>query len=369
MTELNRALAGAAEKGIISAHQVSDLEAYLADRGISFGPASADAAAERDDAALDALAAEDSEQPRFVRGFHDILITIGVVVVLIGLWGLSGPLITLPVILILAEILVRRQRLALPSVALTLALVHWVGITALLFVGEHEEAWKPLVFALAYLSAFPVPLALFYWRYRVPLALAGLMLSVALIGVVAILLGLEQALRIDLANENHFVLLALTVLVGALGLFAVAMRFDVSDPQRVTTRSDTAFWLHLAAAPALLYALIGLVFVSNGGNGTWWDGQAGIGQAMTAIVIVALFMLVGLIIDRRAFVTSGLLSLGGAIWTMLSQTGASLDNYVFIAFAVVGVTVLVIGIFWQKLRRIVMRLLPETMTARLHAAP
>ncbi|NRP19979.1 hypothetical protein LPJGGPFB_03238 [Ensifer adhaerens] len=368
MTELNRALAGAAEKGIISAHQVSDLEAYLADRGIIFGPTAPDAAAERDDAALDARAAEDSEQPRFIRGFHDILITIGVVVVLIGLWGLGGPFLTLPVILVLAEILVRRQRLALPSVALTVALVHWVGITALWFVSEHEDAWRPLVFVLAFLSAFPIPLGLFYWRYRVPLALAGLMVSVALIGVVAALLALEKSLGIDLANENHFMLLALTVLVGALGVFAVAMRYDVSDPQRVTTRSDTAFWLHLAAAPALLYGLIALVFLSSDGA-TWWDGQASLGQAAAAILIVALFMLVGLVIDRRAFVTSGLLSLGGAVWTMLNQTGASLDNYVFVAFAVVGVTVLVIGIFWQKLRRIVVSLLPETMTARLHAAP
>lgn len=368
MTELNRALTGAADKGIISAHQVRDLEAYLSDRGISFGPATADAAAEHADAALDARAAEDSEQPRFIRGFHDILITIGIVVVLVGLWGLGGPIATLPVILVLAEILVRRQRLALPSVALTLALVHWVGTTSLWFVGEPEDAWKPLTFAFVYLSAFPIPLGLFYLRYRVPLALAGLVLSVALIGVVGVLIAFEKSLGIDITSDNRFMLLPLTLLVGALCVFAVAMRFDISDPTRVTTRSDMAFWLHLAAAPALLYSLMGLVFLSKGG-GTWWDGQAGFGQAVAAIVIVALFMLVGLVIDRRAFVTSGLLSLGGAIWTMLSATGASLDSYVFVAFSAVGVTVLFIGIFWQRLRRIVIDLLPETITARLHAAP
>ncbi|MEI2300216.1 hypothetical protein [Ensifer sp. MJa1] len=368
MTELNRALARAADKGIISAHQVGDLEAYLAERGFGFGPVPADIAADKADAALDGQTAEDSEQPRFIRGFHDILITIGVVVVLIGLWGLGGPIITLPVILVLAEILVRRQRLALPSVALTLALVHWVGTTLLHFVSDQADTWKPLIYALAYLSAFPIPLALFYWRYRVPLALAGLVLSIALVAVVAVLAALEKSLGIDIANDNGFMLLPLTLLVGALSVFAVAMRYDVSDPQRVTTRSDTAFWLHLAAAPALLYSLMGLVFLTNGG-GTWWDGQAGFGQATAAILIVALFMLVGLVIDRRAFVTSGLLSLGGAIWTMLSQADASLDSYVFVAFAAVGATVLFIGIFWQKLRRIVIDLLPETMTARLHAAP
>ncbi len=368
MTELNRALAGAAEKGIISAHQVSDLEAYLADRGIIFGPTAGDAAAERDDAALDARAAEDSEQPRFIRGFHDILITIGVVVVLIGLWGLGGAFAALPVILVLAEILVRRQRLALPSVALTLAFTHWVGITALVVTSNHPEHWRPVAVALVYAAAFPIPLCLFYWRYRVPLALATLLLSVALLCVLALLFIIDAGLGIDFTSDDYFVLLPLSFLAGALGVFAVAMRYDISDPQRLTTRSDTAFWLHLAAAPALLYALMGLVFLSNGG-GIRWDGQAGLGQAVAAVVIVALFMLVGLVIDRRAFVTSGLLSLGGAIWTMLSQIGAALDSYVFVAFAAVGVTVLVIGIFWQTLRRIVIDLLPEMIKARLHAAP
>ncbi|WP_199773052.1 hypothetical protein [Ensifer adhaerens] len=368
MTELNRALAGAAEKGIISAHQVRDLEVYLAERGFRFGPVAPDAAVDRADAAVDAQATEDSEQPRFLRGFHDILITIGVVVVLVGLWGLGGPVVTLPVILVLAEILVRRQRLALPSVALTLALVHWVAMTSMWFVDDHAETLRPLGFMLGYVSAFPIPLGLFYLRYRVPLALAGFVVSIALVGVVAVLLGLDKGLGIDLASGDRFMVLPLTLLVGALAVFAIAMRYDVSDPLRLTTRSDTAFWLHLAAAPALLYSLMGLVFLTNGGA-TWWDGQASFSQAASAIVIVALFMLVGLIIDRRAFVTSGLLSLGGAIWTMLSQTGASLDSYVFVAFAAVGATVLVIGIFWQKLRRIVMGLLPQTITARLHAAP
>ncbi|WP_457583993.1 hypothetical protein [Ensifer canadensis] len=319
MTELNRAPAGAAEKGIISAHQVSDLEAYLADRGISFGPVAPNAA-DWDDAALDALAAEDSEQPRFIRGFHDILITIGVVVVLIGLWGLGGSFATLPVIVVLAEILVRRQRLALPSVMLTLALVHWVAMATYEALSEQQDNWHPLTYALVYLAAFPVPLALFYWRYRVPLALAGLVLSFASIAMMSAIFVLDKFLGINVASDDYIALFPLILLVGALGTFAVAMRYDVSDPRRLTSRSDTAFWLHLAAAPALLYSMMGLVFTTNGA-GTWWNGQADFGQAVAAVLIVALFMLVGLVIDRRAFVTSGLLSLGGAVWTMLSKSG------------------------------------------------
>ena len=39
--------------------------------------------------------------------------------------------------------------------------------------------------------------------------------------------------------------------VAGLGVFAFAMRWDLQDPERITRRSDVAFWLHLAAAPLI----------------------------------------------------------------------------------------------------------------------
>ena len=41
------------------------------------------------------------------------------------------------------------------------------------------------------------------------------------------------------------------VLVLGIGVFLFAMRWDSSDPARVTRRSDVAFWLHLLAAPMI----------------------------------------------------------------------------------------------------------------------
>jgi hypothetical protein len=52
---------------------------------------------------------------------------------------------------------------------------------------------------------------------------------------------------------------ALIFLCCGLAVFAVAMSYDLTDPERVTHRSDCAFWLHFLAAPLLVHSLIELV--------------------------------------------------------------------------------------------------------------
>jgi hypothetical protein len=357
LTELNTALAAAADKGIILPHQVGALEAYLLERGIGTGGRDA---ALRAGTPAEIKTAEDSEQPLFLRGFHDILITIGVVIALVGLSGIGGVLILLPAILVLAEILVRRQRLALPAVSLSLAMVWCVAIAAQDFVTDQE--WERFTRGVIFVWAFPLPLCLFYWRYRVPLSLALFLLSVAAAAVILVLFVLWEAWRIDAGLDPY--LLSSIVFIAALAVFAAALRYDISDPRRVTPRSDTAFWLHMAAAPGLFYAMLGLI---TGGEAFWLSGEGDLGRAAAVVLLVAFLMTIGLVIDRRAFVTSGLLSLGGAIWVILNEAGVSFDTYVFVVFAAVGLTVLVIGIFWQALRRVVMRLLPDVITTRLPA--
>ena len=103
---------------------------------------------------MDAAEAEslvgDTETPRFVRGFHDVLITIGIVILLAGIWGVSTVYGALPAILILAEVLVRRQRLALPAVALTVAFVQWIAVVAALVLETDGEGISPAVYALLF---------------------------------------------------------------------------------------------------------------------------------------------------------------------------------------------------------------------------
>jgi hypothetical protein len=361
MSELKLILDEAEREGIIPTQVADRLLPFLIERGVKAENRSAVRRGE-----LEAFS--DTETPSFVRGFHDVLITIGIVVALAGLWGIASIYAVLPAIIVLAEILVRRQRLALPAVALTIALAVWTGfVSAVLLqgspqiigLGDNNEG-------LQYTLAFPVVLGLFYLLYRIPLALA-LAIMGALVVVLQLVLRLLGWLTGDpLFALNHAGVLSMMAVVCAVGLFALAMRFDLKDPLRLTINADIAFWLHLGAAPALLYSVISLS--DFGGRGTLAGLETVSMRTPVVVVTVAALMLIGLIIDRRAFVTSGLVSLGAALYGIFRQGNAQVDTYVFITLLTVGIIVLVIGTGWMPLRRFVMRLLPATIQARLPPA-
>lgn len=372
MSELKIALEEAAGEGIISSSQAERLLPYLNAKGIGALPTRQALSAPR--SLDDANPLEDTEAPRFVRGFHDVLITIGIIVLLVGLWGLANRYVSLLAIVILAEILVRRQRLALPAVVLTIALIVWLFHTVVSYVGSTPGLVDNVTIGAIVMAApFPPLLALFYWRYRVPLALAlflfslfGLLLAAVFYVVGSVTGSSNVAIDYPITTLSIF-------LIAALGSFALAMRFDLSDPGRVTRRSDVAFWLHLVTAPALLYSTVLLALrleLASGGavftnlTDALFGGYL---QAVTVLIAVLVMMLIGLVIDRRAFVTAGLVSLGLATAAILRHNNAGLDKVGFLVLMIVGLVVLVIGIGWADLRRIIVRRLPAGMQARLPA--
>ncbi|MBB4572167.1 hypothetical protein [Rhizobium lentis] len=356
MTELKSILDEAARQGLISQEAGGRLLPFLTARGV--------AVVEPQPSASDGLAWSDTETPRFVRGFHDVLITIGVVVGLGGLWGLSALYAVLPATIVLSEILVRRQRLALPAVSLTIALFCWTC----LLMSRFFPPWTPTATsfgaeATQFVAGFPIILGAYYARYRVPLSLALSIMS-ALAFVLTLLLRVVQWASGNPAFFlDHPIVLAQVALVCALGLFAVALYFDIGDRLRRTTRSDIAFWLHLGAAPALLYSTVSLL--SFGEDVRILDVANMSSRTPVVVATVAMLMLIGLIIDRRAFVTSGLLSLGVAIFSVFRQGSATVDTYIFTTLIIVGAIVLIIGTGWMPLRRLVLRALPPTIANRL----
>jgi hypothetical protein len=372
MSNLETALSSAADAGIITKDQATTLFSYLRERDVSRDSADGMAVSSetRED---DANPLEDTEAPRFIRGFHDILITIGIIVLMVGLRGLFSVYVQLPVIIVLAEILVRRQRLALPAVVLTSALVYWIGTVVIVHHALGSLAgFDSLPGVMLMLLPFPPLLGLFYWRYRVPLSLALLLLSLfalAIAGIFYVVGRMEgPSVRQDVSS-----LLSLCILsLGALSMFTVAMYFDLKDPLRVTRNSDVAFWMHLATAPALLYTTIMLIFWLQvekvGVDPTQLiPGFESYSQAPIIVGIVLIMMLVGVIIDRRAFVTSGLISLGVAIGSILRQSQAEFSTAGFAALLIVGLLVLTIGVGWPHLRRLVVGRLPSAVQARLPA--
>ena len=297
---------------------------------------------------------EPAEAPRLIRGFHDVLITIGLLAALGGLWALGSALLVIPAVIVLSEIFVRRQNLALPAFTLTLMMILATGMTIGPMFSSNNSIGGVGVFA-GQLAA----MALYYWRYRVPIALAGLIWSAFGLSFFVVLSMMGVSGQIFSNNPR---LVALVGLVLTIGLFAIAMRFDMKDRLRVTRRSDVAFWLHLVTAPLLLYSVFILLF---GTDGFWWSDEPDLNEALAAIGIVTLMVLVGIIIDRRAFVTSGLISLGAALGIITQQTGIEFSSVGAFAFLAVGIIVLLLGTGWQKLRAFVLGAFPDSWQAKL----
>jgi hypothetical protein len=356
MNEVSRFLKEAHQRKIVSGETSAKLEALRLEM---FAPGQTESSRMFGDLDLardtdDDGTGEISEAPRFIRGFHDILITIGIVVAMGGLWALASVVAVIPAIIVLSEIFVKRQRLALPAFTLTIMLIFAVGM--LIGLGFDGNGWLGGVGVFfGQLAA----MALYYWRYRVPIALAGMIwagFGLAFFVLVSLLGGDDQFF------EQNPRLVGLIGLILSGGLFGVAMAFDVRDRMRVTRRSDVAFWLHLVTAPLLLYSAFIVLF---GAKGFWWSDTPQVSEAVAAIAIVTLMVLIGIIIDRRAFVTSGLISLGAALGIITQQTGIDVSSISAFAFLAVGVIVLLLGSGWQKLRGIFVGLLPDALRDRI----
>jgi len=368
MQTLKSVLDGAAGEGLVSPEQAARLLPYMEARGVGLAvPAAAAVLDIAGPAEAEVIApVEDTEAPRFIRGFHDVLITIGLCIAMAGVWGVGSLYGALPAVIVLAEILVRRQRLALPAVALTLIFALWVLMASItLLKAQLGFSARPMEHFVRTMLPFTLLMGPFYLRYRIPLALSLWIASIAAVAVGLVFHGLSKV-----SGQADFILTypetsAAIFLAGALGLFAVAMRYDLSDRFRVTRRSDVAFWLHLATAPALLYAMLALVFLGDFNDDALFSAQKGLPDALIVVAIVAVFMAVGLIIDRRAFVTSGLVSLGLATASMLRKTAAGPETYVFITLLIVGLVVLTIGVGWPQFRRWAVTPLPLALKEKL----
>lgn len=369
---LKKAIEDAVAENIISADQSSRLQQLLSQRGLLkldtgnrpegvWPDLSAPANAEP------LSANEASEAPRLIRGFHDILITIGVVAAVGGLWSLIGVAPAIVAIWLLAEFLVIRQRLALPAFVLTLLFVIAIASASTEWVGFADRKGDEIIGPLLLLFAVPVTLVPFYWRFRIPVALSALILS-AILWALYLVLAIFAATRGD--GSLTGLLIAMPQITGAIAMafallmFAAAMYFDMRDPQRRTRRSDVAFWLHLGAAPALLYASFAF-FLFDTSPETWWAKDPGIREAAIALAIISALMLIGIVIDRRAFVTSGLISLGAAIVIITREADIDMSELAALPVFLVGLIVLTLGTGWQFLRRIVVANLPEAIRLKV----
>ncbi|MEO8321475.1 MAG: hypothetical protein ABI561_24495, partial [Bradyrhizobium sp.] len=250
-------------------------------------------------------ASPDDEQLRFISGFSDIFVTIGLAMFLsaTGYFGSrSGGSLGMWIAIaatawLLAEFFTRLRRMALPSIVLLVVFAAAVFLGAGSFLGTDARAnihvrtfvgtigadgFEPTTVATA---AFVTVLAtaLHYWRFRVPITVAA-----GCCALTATVVGLAYGLAPQLPPVAYNAV----IFACGLAVFALAMRFDTADPARLTRRTDIAFWLHLLASPLIVHSLI-KGMVTNASNLS----------PITAVAIMAIFLalsFVAVLIDRRA---------------------------------------------------------------------
>lgn len=300
--------------------------------------------------------AVDEEHFRLLTGFNDIFVSIAIVLLLVALgqiglrlsYPLAGGLVAGGAWL-LAEYFTARRRMALPSILLLIA---FVGGVAGALAGAVELVAPDIdgregALAAAGIALCAAGAAWLHWRrFMVPITVAA-----GAAALVATAIGLVLA-AVPQIEEAVWPLL----LIGGLGVFATAMRWDMSDTQRQTRRSDVAFWLHLTAAPMIAHSIFQMLGVF----------RADIGVAM-AIVVVALyiaFAAIALAVDRRALLVSGLAYVLAALYALFRSAGAVELGTALTAF-VIGSALLCLSAFWQPIRRAVVTALSQSLRHRL----
>ena len=306
---------------------------------------------------------QDNEQFSLIGGFHDVFIAIACVLVLVSIGYLGvvltgivfpramvglfigGGLSTMLASWGLAEFFTRKRQKALPSIILVLGFVigtiFSAGAIVELVNGDGGiEDFNGADFGFDGVVVIGVTvIALFaHWRrFKVPITVAAL--TFAIIGFFGILVGF--AIRPIPLNIFLF--------LGGLATLAVALRWDISDLERQTRRSDVAFWLHLLAAPLLVHP----IFVSL----NVFEPDTSVISAAVIILAYGVMSVISLSLDRRALMVSGLGYALYAFYVILESIGFTGVSF-SIAGLVIGSGLLLMSAFWEYCRRGLVRHYP-----------
>lgn len=316
---------------------------------------------------------DDDEPFELFRGFSEIFVAVGIAILFAGIGALAalflvsgwatGPAILGAVLAwLFAEYFTRRRRMSLPSMLLTI--IFAISITYIV-------VWETNIPQIAMLAALPdtdlgfvaqkllilnalclVAMLIWFWRFKLPFTMFvagvfgfGIVFSAIAVTDPNLLNGLNNPSRafFDLGSSSRA---AIAMLVFGIFAFFAAMRFDLSDPHRISRLGRSAFWLHILAAPALVNTTA-YTFFSMGGT---------TGYALTAIALFIVTLL-ALIIDRRSFLTAGLIYIALLLSIALRETGS---NWSFVyMLLILGTSVTLLGTYWTQIRRTVMAALPN----------
>lgn len=279
----------------------------------------------------DSLSSAQEEPLRFIRSFGDVFISVGIIflMIAINISSISGFFYIIPIagFILLAEWLVHKRRLVLPGMAILLSILFFVyqAITH-----DTHDTEPTSLLALSIIAATSL---LFYFRYKMPFS--HLPLAASLVAMFIIM--------IDVNAFKNPIVFAISGIV----VFSVAMWFDSRDTKRLSHLSDSAFWLHLLAAPLLVHGLMLSMLTSD----QVWTGM--ISKEILIICFFTVFFLTALFIDRRAMLISTQLYMIYAVTQIIRGSSANPADTLIFVFIALGMFVIYFGAYWYKSRRFI----------------
>ncbi len=305
----------------------------------------------------DQLSADD-EPFEFFRGFAEIFVSVGLLLLIVGVLALTqvyGGFLTPALAAFLCWTFARyftlKRRMALPSIVLVSGFALGAAISIALVMGHLIPDWQKDRTTLGgYFLLVLAALALWYRTFRVPFTMfmAGLTAMGLIFVMTDSMIPLETAINswssvFDLRQGSG---MAMGTLIFGFVALAAGLFFDMRDPYRLSRWSDCGFWLHILAAPALVNTFAPTAY--NSGDIS--------GKVLLALTLV-LVALLALIIDRRSFLTAGVVYLGILVaWAL--QSGGDPAPMAFVLLVLGGILT-VMGTFWTQMRGYIMRFLPD----------
>lgn len=321
-------LDNAVENGIFTKKSVEVFRAYILDRNNTH--------------------VADEENFRLIASFNDIFVVIACALLLFSsAWVAQNlhPIFAAMIVSLLswklADFFVLKRKMALPAIVLLISFVGGAFTTMILMFEELSESSFMLSTLVTSIAAW------FHWkRFKVPITVAA-GAAAMVIFVISLFISVFPLLK------DYLILFMFT---GGVVIFLIAMYWDSEDLQRVTGKSDVAFWLHLTSAPLIVHPIFSSLGILDGNE-----------NLVSLAAIVGLYILLTLIsvaIDRRAFMVSSLIYVLVALTQLLNTYGFASDSFAYVG-VFIGFSLLLLSGFWHKARSQIVVHLPSNIRSRV----
>jgi hypothetical protein len=309
---------------------------------------------------------EGGDEPfTLVNNFGDLFLCLGLLIVYMSMSRFAGMLGLDPIAVylmfaalfwVLAEVFVFKARRKFPAVISVLLFI-WLGVQAYMAIALNSFSWTAIFAGRGEIGLLGVLTALFVVtmiRFRLPILVFGL--AVSAVGLI-----FTYAMR----HVEPLAAFSVLALCGA-ALIAAGIYLDSRDRNRTGQEHEWALWLFVVGSPLMVHGVMLYVlkdhlamFALGASSGNPDLLIAQLGTVVWVISGLALaFTVVGLILDRRSLVASSLLYFTAVLTYAAYQSGAGLTVIVAAVPLAIGLLVIVLGLAWNPLRNLVLRVVP-----------